>query len=210
MGRAAPFPLPPAKGDTIWMGAVDRDGYAVSYIQSTYWEYGSGCLLPRTGELMQNRGMSFSLYARTNNPLSPGRKPFHTLNPALAAFSDGRVMPYGTMGGDGQPQILLQIAARLFRHEQSVAQAIHAGRWVLRGPVTGFDTWTSADGPIVQVEGNAPADWTDALRTRGHRTEAAAPYDSAFGHAHAIVRDAEGFWAGAADPRARVGAAAGG
>jgi gamma-glutamyltranspeptidase/glutathione hydrolase len=94
MGRAAPFPLPPAKGDTIWMGAVDRDGYAVSFIQSTYWEYGSGCLLPRTGVLMQNRGVSFSLDARSNNPLSSGRKPFHTLKPALAAFSDGRVMPY--------------------------------------------------------------------------------------------------------------------
>jgi gamma-glutamyltranspeptidase len=59
---------------------------------------------------MQNRGISFSLDARSNNPLSPGRKPFHTLNPALAAFSDGRVMPYGTMGGDGHAGALMRDA----------------------------------------------------------------------------------------------------
>jgi gamma-glutamyltranspeptidase/glutathione hydrolase len=114
------------------------------------------------------------------------------------------------MGGDGQPQILLQVAARLFHHQQSPAAAIHAGRWVLRGPVTGFDTWTAAEGPTVMIEGNAPADWAQALAARGHRTETTPPYDSGFGHAHAIVRDAQGFWSGAADPRARVGAVAGG
>ena len=68
---------------------------AVSYIQSIYWEYGSGCVLPRTGVLWQNRGVSFSLDQGRVNPLAPGRKPFHTLNPALALFDDGRVISYG-------------------------------------------------------------------------------------------------------------------
>ena len=60
---AAPRPgrCTPDKGDTIWMGAIDADGLAVSFIQSVYWEYGSGCVLPRTGVLMQNRGVAFSL-----------------------------------------------------------------------------------------------------------------------------------------------------
>jgi gamma-glutamyltranspeptidase/glutathione hydrolase len=113
------------------------------------------------------------------------------------------------MGGDAQPQILLQLAARLFHHRQSPAAALHAGRWALRGPVTGFDTWTSSEGPTVQIEGNAPSDWATALAARGHRTEVTPPYDSGFGHAHAIVRDEQGFWCGAADPRARIGSVAG-
>jgi gamma-glutamyltranspeptidase/glutathione hydrolase len=76
--------------------------------------------------------------------------------------------------------------------------------------VTGFDTWTSHVGPTVQVEGNAPQEWAAALAARGHRTETTLPYDSSYGHAHAIVRDEQGFWSGGADPRARVGAAGGG
>src|SRR5665213_284498 len=102
--KAARWPQPYGEGDTIWMGAADSTGLVVSYIQSLYWEFGSGCVLPRTGILMQNRGASFSLDPKALNALAPGRRPFHTLNPALAALKDGRVIAYGTMGGDGQPQ----------------------------------------------------------------------------------------------------------
>ena len=84
----------------------------MSYIQSLYWEFGSGCVLPKTGVLMQNRGSSFSLDPKALNPLAPGRLPFHTLNPALAVLDDGRVMAYGTMGGDGQPQTQAMLFAR--------------------------------------------------------------------------------------------------
>ena len=102
--KAAPWPAPPGEGDTVWMGAADASGLVVSYIQSLYWEFGSGVVLPRTGVLMQNRGASFSLDPGALNALEPGRLPFHTLNPALAVLADGRVIAYGTMGGDGQPQ----------------------------------------------------------------------------------------------------------
>ena len=102
--KAAPWPAPEGEGDTVWMGAADASGLVVSYIQSLYWEFGSGCVLPTTGVLMQNRGASFSLDPKALNALAPGRRPFHTLNPALAALKDGRVIAYGTMGGDGQPQ----------------------------------------------------------------------------------------------------------
>ena len=61
MRRAAPWPLPPDKGGTVWMGAIDAAGLAVSFIQSVFWDFGSGCVLPRTGVLMQNRGAAFSL-----------------------------------------------------------------------------------------------------------------------------------------------------
>src|SRR6185369_479327 len=93
-------------------------------------------------------------------------------------------------------QILLQVAARLFHHEQTPAVAINAGRWMLHGPVTGFDTWTTAEGPHVIVEGHAPAGWTEGLRERGHEANVLPPYDSAFGHAHAIVVEGDGSSAG--------------
>jgi len=82
--KAARWPTPYGEGDTIWMGAADASGLVVSYIQSLYWEFGSGCVLPSTGVLMQNRGASFSLDPKALNALAPGRRPFHTLNPALA------------------------------------------------------------------------------------------------------------------------------
>ena len=78
-GRAAAFPLRADHGDTVWLGAMDAEGWAVSFIQSVYWDYGSGFVLPATGVLWQNRGMSFSLDPRARNSLRPGRKPFHTL-----------------------------------------------------------------------------------------------------------------------------------
>src|SRR5262249_32311019 len=81
--KAAPWPARSGNGDTIWMGAADATGLVASYIQSLYWEFGSGCVLPRTGVLMQNRGASFSLDPKSLNALAPGRLPFHTLNPAL-------------------------------------------------------------------------------------------------------------------------------
>jgi gamma-glutamyltranspeptidase/glutathione hydrolase len=102
--RALPWPQPSQLGDTVWFGAADKDGMVVSVIQSTYFEFGSGLVLPRTGITWQNRGASFRLAKDGWNALKPGRKPFHTLNPALAHFDDGRVMAYGTMGGEGQPQ----------------------------------------------------------------------------------------------------------
>ena len=102
--KAASSPPADEAGDTIWMGAIDGDGRAVSFIQSLYWAFGSGVVLPRTGITWQNRGISFSLDPAARNPLKPGRKPFHTLNPAFARFDDGRAMVYGSMGGDGQPQ----------------------------------------------------------------------------------------------------------
>jgi gamma-glutamyltranspeptidase/glutathione hydrolase len=197
-------------GDTTYLCTADSNGMGVSLIQSNASGFGSWLAEPNTGINLHNRGLGFSLEPGHPAELRPGARPPHTLSPALATRGAELAGVLGTMGGDGQPQILLQIAARLFHHEQSPAQAIHAGRWVLRGPVTGFDTWTSVEGPIVVVEGHAPAEWLDLLGSRGHRAEVAPPYDSAFGHAHAILRDPEGFWSGAADPRARIGAVAGG
>ena len=198
-----------ADGDTTYLCVTDSEGTGVSLIQSNASGFGSWLVEPNTGINLHNRGLGFSLEAGHPAELAPGVRPPHTLSPAVATRGTELASVFGTMGGDGQPQILLQVAARLFHHLQSPAQAQHAGRWVLRGPVTAFDTWTAPEGPVVMVEGNAPAGWVEALNVRGHRAVHSPPFDSAFGHANMIVRDDEGFWSSNADPRSRVGAAAG-
>ena len=84
--HASPWPAPVSDGDTTWIGVIDDAGRAVSMIQSIYFEFGSGVVLPETGIWWQNRGCSFDLKAGRLRSLEPGRKPFHTLNPAMAAL----------------------------------------------------------------------------------------------------------------------------
>ncbi|MBV8849137.1 MAG: gamma-glutamyltransferase [Methylobacteriaceae bacterium] len=199
MQRAAPYPVAPANGDTIWMGAIDASGLAVSYIQSLYWEYGSGCVLPRTGVLMQNRGVSFSLDATAMNPLAPGRRPFHTLNPALASFSDGRVMCYGAMGGDGQPQFQAQVFTRYFLGE-GLADAIDAPRFLFGR------TWASPSRAL-KIEDRFDPQIVERLRAVGHEVEMLGAYDENLGHAGALVRYPDGHIEAAHDPRSDGGAA---
>src|SRR6185312_1923320 len=129
--KATQWPASYGKGDTVWMGAADSSGLVVSYIQSLYWEFGSACVLPRTGVLMQNRGASFSLEKGSVNPLQPGRKPFHTLNPALAVLRDGRVIAYGAMGGDGQPQSQAALFTRHVLYGVPLEDAVDRPRWLL-------------------------------------------------------------------------------
>ncbi|MGY6568260.1 MAG: gamma-glutamyltransferase family protein [Salinarimonas sp.] len=181
MGRAAPFPLKADHGDTVWMGAIDAEGWAVSFIQSIYWDYGSGLVLPATGVLWQNRGMSFSLDPGARNPLQPGRRPFHTLNPALAAMDDGRVLSYGCMGGDGQPQTQAQIFTR-YRFGMGPAEAVDAPRWLL-GRTWGQESTT------LKLENRFDPDLIAGLRRLGQEVELLdQPYSDGLGHAGMLVR----------------------
>ncbi len=199
--RAAPWPAPPGEGDTIWMGAADADGLVVSYIQSLYWEFGSGCVLPRTGVLMQNRGASFSLDPGALNPLQPGRLPFHTLNPALAVLNDGRVMAYGTMGGDGQPQTQAMLFARHVLYRQPLDRALDGPRWLLGR------TWGSAHTNL-RMESRFDGNLIDRMMSAGHDVEVlSAPYSDTMGHAGAVVLHPDRTLEGAHDPRADGGAA---
>ena len=191
------------KGDTIWLGAIDEKGRAVSFIQSIFWEFGSGVVLPRTGILWQNRGMSFSLDKDAVNPLMPGRKPFHTLNPPLARFNDGRVMTYGSMGGDGQPQFQAQIFTRIARFGMAPGDAIAAPRWLLG------KTW-GRDIAGLAVEGRFDTDVATALGRAGHEVRPLdEDYADSMGHAGAILRLPNGRVLGASDPRSDGAAVAG-
>jgi gamma-glutamyltranspeptidase len=199
--KAAQWPAPWGEGDTVWMGAADASGLAVSYIQSLYWEFGSGCVLPGTGVLMQNRGASFSLDRNAVNPLEPGRKPFHTLNPALAALRDGRIVAYGTMGGDGQPQSQAALFTRHVTFRQPLAEALDRPRWLLGR------TWGSTVTNL-RLESRFADSLVERLRAAGHDVEMLdEAYSDTMGHAGAVVLHPNGTLEGAHDPRADGGAA---
>jgi gamma-glutamyltranspeptidase/glutathione hydrolase len=192
--RALPWPAPQSAGDTVWLGAVDGNGVAVSFIQSIFFEFGSGTVLPETGITWQNRGASFLLADGGPRRLAPGHKPFHTLNPALAAFDDGRVMVYGTMGGEGQPQTQAALFTRYAGFGQGLQQAVTAPRWLL-GKTWGENSVT------LKLESRFPPDLVAALRAAGHDVEVLEPFTGTMGHAGAIVRHADGVLEGATDPR---------
>lgn len=206
--RAGAGSVPAADGDTTYLCTADASGFAVSLIQSNASGFGSWLAEPTTGINLHNRGLGFSLQPDHPAELAPGRRPPHTLVPVLATRDGELAAVLGSMGGDAQPQIVLQLAARLFGHRASPAGAVNAPRFVLRGPQTGFDTWSSRRPPIVAVEAHAPSTWRTALSAIGHEVDVVASFDSRFGHAHVITTEAGGF-AVAADPRARIGSAAG-
>ncbi|HZZ94147.1 MAG TPA: gamma-glutamyltransferase family protein [Usitatibacter sp.] len=199
--RAAPWGMGRGPADTIWMGVVDAQGRAVSFIQSLYHEYGSGVVLRESGINWQNRGCSFSLDERTLNVLRPGRKPFHTLNPALALLDDGRTMVYGNMGGDGQPQTQSAVFTRTIVYGMNPQDAISAPRWLLGR------TWGNATDSL-KLESRFAPEVVDRLRAMGHEVELLAPFDETVGHAGAIVRHANGALEGGFDPRSDGGVAA--
>ncbi|MDI6024655.1 gamma-glutamyltransferase family protein [Corticibacterium sp. UT-5YL-CI-8] len=192
--RALDWPAKPSGGDTVWMGAIDSSGTAVSYIQSIFFEFGSGCVLPHTGIVWQNRGASFALGGYGPRSLAPGRKPFHTLNPSMALLPDGGTMVYGTMGGEGQPQTQAALFSRHALFGQGLQEAITAPRWLL-GKTWGEESVT------LKIEDRFEPSVVSALRDAGHQVEIVAPFSPMMGHAGAVKRRSDGTFEGATDPR---------
>lgn len=198
--KAALWPHVAERGDTIWLGCADKQGRVVSYIQSIYWEFGSGVLVPDTGILWQNRGSSFTL-SEGPKQLAPGLLPFHTLNPALARFKDGRTMAYGTMGGEGQPQTQAAIFTRYAHYNHDLQESITAPRWLLG------KTW-GQDATNLKIEARNNEMLIAELGKAGHDIETVSPYDDLMGHAGAVVYHPNGRIEGATDPRSDGGIAA--
>lgn len=195
MRKALAWPQDPWQGDTIWMGCIDSEGRTASFIQSIFWEFGSGVVSGSTGVLFQNRGISFSLNPKALHYLQPRRKPFHTLNPAMARFKDGRSMVYGTMGGEGQPQTQSAVFSRYGLFNQGLQQAVTAPRWLL-GRTWGEETTT------LKLESRFDPALVEQLRAAGHDLEVLPEaFSDTMGHAGAVVRHPNGMMEGAADPR---------
>jgi len=192
--KAAPWGEGKGPADTVWMGVIDGEGRSVSMIQSIYHEFGSGVVLRESGINWQNRGASFSLVPGHINALAPGKKPFHTLNPALALLEDGRTLVYGNMGGDGQPQSQSAVFTRTVVQGMDPQAAVSAPRWLLGR------TWGESSDTL-KLEGRFPAATVEALRARGHAVDVLGDFDETFGHAGCIVRSPDGTFEGGFDPR---------
>jgi gamma-glutamyltranspeptidase/glutathione hydrolase len=201
--RTAPA-APSRSGGTIHLCVVDADRMGVSLTQSNAAGWGCHLVVPGAGIFLHNRGIGFSLSPGDPAELRPGERPVHTLSPALVTGPDGLAGVLGTMGGDIQPQVLLQLLARLLRNGQTPGEAVTAARWTLGEG--GFDSW-AGDGPqVTTLESGAPEAWAAGLTARGHRVTRTPPGANA-GHAQVIMVRADGMLAGAADPRALTGSA---
>jgi gamma-glutamyltranspeptidase/glutathione hydrolase len=216
-----PYVVPPGgaaiarlgDGDTTHLCAIDSDGLGISLTQSNALDFGSHLVAGSTGVFLHNRGVGFSLIPGHPAELGPGRRPPHTLSPLLATTPDGALSHVvGAMGGDAQPQIILQVLARMLPGGQDPATALAAARLSLDAPAAGpFRLWWGDD-LQVSVEAHAPAGWIDDLRRRGHRVRAIGAFDpTTVGCAQVIsvVRDGVSrHFVGAADPRSPCGGTA--
>ncbi|MDQ6878684.1 MAG: gamma-glutamyltransferase [Candidatus Dormibacteraeota bacterium] len=175
-------------GDTVYLCAADEHGNLVSLIQSVAYGFGSGVVAEGTGMLLQNRGCYFRLDPAHVNRLEPNKRTMHTLIPAMAA-RDGRPWAiFGSMGGEGQPQLQTQVLINLIDHGLEPAEAVARPRVRVR-----------ADGETVSVEADYPG--AGELKNLGLRTELMPAKHHTLGHAHAIVVDGPGAWRAGADPR---------
>ena len=148
----------PVKGGTIYLSTADEDGMMVSFIQSNYMGFGSGCVEPDFGISLQNRGYGFSLDEGVNQ-VAPGKRPFHTIIPAFLTKNGKPVMSYGVMGGNMQPQGHMQTLVRMLDYGQSPQAACDAPRWRYNA---GFE---------INVEATMNPATVQALAERGHRME---------------------------------------
>lgn len=199
--------LVPAGRDTVYLCAVDREGNAVSFINSLYYGFGSTVVVPGTGICLQNRGAGFSLDPGHPNRLEPGKRPFHTIIPAMLFEPEGleagpRVV-FGVMGGPMQPQGHLQVTCNLLDFACDPQEALDAPRF--RVVVNADEPGAAApSGPDYEVMLESGLSWAaDDLAARGHRIVTPSdPRHGGFGGGQAIAFDREtGTRVAASDPR---------
>jgi gamma-glutamyltranspeptidase len=176
-------------GDTVFLGVVDKDGNAVSMIQSLFAAFGSGRMVPGTGVTLHNRGSLYVLDTTHAQVIAPGKRPFHTLCPAMVLRPDGSLMMVvGTPGGDGQPQTLVQVITNIVQFGLTPQQAVEAPRF----------RWYGRE--RLGVEPGIAADVRDALAKRGHQVQVQEPSEE-FGGAQVILVTPGGARIAGADPR---------
>ena len=186
-------------GDTIALVAADREGWAVSLIQSLFDGFGAGILEPETGITAHDRGACFTLEPGHPNELAPGKRPAHTLMPVLVHRGGRLAAVAGTMGGHAQPHINAQNLLRAFDLGMPAADAVAAPR---------FTVWDEPRGPLALAEGLVPDDAVDGLRAAGFEVDRLPDRDEAVGHSHLIMVGPEGTFEVGTDPRADGGALA--
>lgn len=188
---------PVAGSDTVYFSVVDGEGNACSFINSNYMGFGTGIVPPGTGFSLQNRGHGFSLDPQHPNALMPGKRPYHTIIPALATWDiDGSLYAsFGVMGGFMQPQGHVQVIANMVNDGLDPQQALDRPRFCLE---------EAAAGSLVLLEEGIPVPVMARLAEMGHPVRPVSGHARAtFGRGQIITRDPEtGVLCGGSDPRA--------
>jgi gamma-glutamyltranspeptidase/glutathione hydrolase len=196
--RAGRFtPQTPPGGGTVFLCAADSDGMMVSLIESNWMGFGSGVMGGNTGVMLHNRGNYFSLDPASPNRLAPQARPLHTLTPMML-LRDGRPwVAMGSMGGDGQPQYMVQLINGLIDDGLDPQQAVDRPRFVAEVEARGLPL------RAVGIEQDGVDDaLLRGLRDRGHEVRAIEARTPAVGWAQVIRREPDGSYLGGADPRA--------
>jgi gamma-glutamyltranspeptidase/glutathione hydrolase len=191
--RAEAAALP---ADTTYLAVVDREGNAVSLIESVFSAFGAATIVPGTGILLNNRLSGFSLDTRSPNVLAPGKRPVHTLNTVIVMDGSAPRFVYGTPGRHAQVQTNFQLGVGLIDHELGVQEAIEAPRWY------------HESGRTLQLESRFSEQVRKGLAAKGHDVQVLGEWAEITGGAQAVAIDANGVFSGGADPR-REGYAAG-
>ena len=163
-------------GDTTYLCCVDGRGMAVSLNQSLFMAFGSGVVVPGTGVLLHNRAAYL-----TPATYRGGARPVHTLSPAMVLAGGKPRLVFGTMGGEGQVQIHLQLLARILVAGQAPDVAVAAPRWTFDRTTMLLEEGLAVDVPSGMMVSPMPA-------------------PEVAGHAHAILVTTDGLDAGC-DPR---------
>ena len=199
--RTSDFATPaPRPGGTAYLCAIDAEGLGVSFIQSNFMGIGSGIGAGTSGFFLQNRGAGFDLRPGHPNYLTPGRRPLHTLSPTLWTRKGRLAALLGTRGGDYQPQLLLQMAIRLFQAGIEPGDAQSRPRWMI-------DQFAAAS-PEVAIEPGASREVEEGLRAMGHVVSRREDTQHGWGPVSVITITDDGLRTAAADPRVATTAAA--
>jgi gamma-glutamyltranspeptidase / glutathione hydrolase len=191
--------LPLAASDTVYLSVVDETGNACSFINSNYMGFGTGIVPAGWGFSLQNRGHNFSLDARHPNALAPGKRPYHTIIPALATrpsqAGEELFACLGVMGGFMQPQGHLQVVVALLDDGLDPQAALDCPRFCIQDGTAGG---------AVALEHGIPVEEMSLLARMGHRVVPVSGFDRAvFGRGQIILRDAaSGVLCAGSDPRA--------
>ena len=153
--------IAPWETDTICLSVVDKDGLAVSFINSLFSPFGSTILAPESGVMLQCRGTSFNLDSMHVNCLAPRKRPMHTIIPGMLMQNKKVVMPFGVMGGQYQAAGHAALLMGLLEEGLDLQAAIDAPR------MFGY-------GDLVQVEADVPPEIVSYLTEAGHKVETAA------------------------------------